>query len=72
MTDEPDDTLAGEGVPDPLNPAPATPPVDAIRALGFDPDLVQAVVLTPTSVVAIAIDYPEPYTAPQEETPDGH
>jgi hypothetical protein len=40
-------------------------PREAIRALGFDPDRVQAVVLTPTSVVAIAADYPEPYIRPE-------
>jgi hypothetical protein len=45
---------------------PADPtPAEAIRALGFDPDRVRAVVLTPTSVVAIAADYPEPYIRPE-------
>lgn len=39
---------------------------DAIRALGFDPALVQSVIITPTSAVGISIDYPEPYVAPQE------
>lgn len=48
----------------PVPPASSTPD-DAMRALGFDPALVQAVILTPTSAVAIAIDYPEPYTPPE-------
>ena len=48
-------------------PEPAAPvsPDAAIRSLGFDPDLVQAVVLTPTSAVAVSSDYPEPYIAPE-------
>jgi len=40
-------------------------PDDAMRALGFDPDLVQTVIITATSVVAIATDYPEPYVLPE-------
>jgi len=50
---------------------PAPEPVEdpnaaAIRGLGFDPSLVRAVVVTPTSAVAISVDYPEPYRAPEE------
>lgn len=48
---------------------PAEPGVlsypDLLRALGFDPDRVQAVVVTPTSAIAIGTDYPEPYTPPE-------
>jgi len=51
------------------DPPEATTPTDAIRSLGFDPDTVQALVLTPSSVVAIAVDYPEPHNPP--EVPDG-
>jgi len=39
--------------------------MDAMRSLGFDPALTQAVVLTPTSAVAIAVDYPQPYVLPE-------
>lgn len=49
-------------------PPPSTTqatPDEAMRALGFDPVLVQAVILTPTSAVAIAADYPEPYVLPE-------
>jgi len=38
---------------------------DAMRSLGFDPTLTQAVVLTPTSAVAISADYPQPYVPPE-------
>ena len=38
---------------------------DAMRSLGFDHALVAAVVLTPTSAVAISADYPQPYTPPE-------
>jgi hypothetical protein len=37
----------------------------AMRSLGFDPALVAAVVLTPTSAVAISADYPQPYVPPE-------
>jgi len=51
----------------PLARTPTDGPVlmDAMRALGFDPALVAAVVLTPTSAVAIAADYPQPYVPPE-------
>jgi len=53
--------------PVPLPETPTDPPVlmDAMRSLGFDPALTQAVVLTPTSAVAIAVDYPQPYVLPE-------
>lgn len=47
-------------------PLPTRSPREAITDLGFDPDLVQAVILTADSAVAIAADYPEPYVQPQE------
>lgn len=56
----------------PSDPMTATSPADAIRALGFDLAAVQAVVITPTTAVAIATDYPEPYTPPTEEAFDGN
>lgn len=40
-------------------------PREAIGDLGFDPATVQTVILTPTSAVAIAADYPEPYIPPE-------
>lgn len=50
---------------------PSMDPAQAIRALGFDPEGVRAVILTPTSgPVAIATDYPEPYVMPTEEAPN--
>ena len=39
---------------------------ETVSGLGFAPADVKAVVVTPTSVVAVAADYPEPYTAPEE------
>lgn len=49
--------------------APAEPGAlsypDLLVALGFDPNAVQAVILTPTSATAIAADYPEPHTPPE-------
>lgn len=41
-------------------------PSDAMRSLGFDPAEVQAVVITETTAIAIAADYPEPTNPPQE------
>jgi hypothetical protein len=61
--------------PPELAPIPAdTPPLDVVRALGFDPDLVQAVVITDLGMVAIARTMPDlPPTDPAgpEEDPDG-
>lgn len=54
-----------------LPPTPDRPaPADVIRSLGFDPATVRAVILTPSTAVAIAADYPEPYVPPGEpDTP---
>lgn len=38
------------------------------QLLGFDPETTQTVILTPTSVVAVAIDYPEPLDPPEPDT----
>jgi hypothetical protein len=37
-------------------------PVDVIRALGYEPDAVQALIITADSVVAVDAQYPEPLT----------
>ncbi len=50
----------------PVPTEPMSTPADAIRALGFDPDAVKTVVLTASTAVAIAADYPEPHVQPQE------
>ncbi|MFD4992824.1 hypothetical protein ACFWH7_04375 [Cellulosimicrobium cellulans] len=52
-----------ETPPDPLliEPAPDRSPDAAIRALGFDPAAIQSLVVTPTTVVAVAADYPDPH-----------
>ncbi|MFE6228900.1 hypothetical protein [Cellulosimicrobium sp. NPDC057862] len=47
---------------EPIPVDPSTPPSDVIRALGYDPDEIQSVVITATHVVAVAADYPEPQT----------
>lgn len=44
---------------------PTHTPVEAIRALGFDPEQVQAVIVTAGSAVAIDAVYPEPYNPPE-------
>lgn len=41
-------------------------PADLIRAAGFDPAQVRAVILTPAGAVAVAADYSEPYITPEE------
>jgi len=72
MTDQPDDTPEGDVVQTPTEPTPVdntTPPADVLRALGFDPNAVQSVILTSTSVVAVAADYPDPPEA-TPTTPD--
>ncbi len=54
-------------------PEPAPTPTfhEILAALGVPADA-KALVLTPTSVVAIAADYPEPHTTPEpEEATDG-
>lgn len=45
-----------------IEPAPDRTPGDVIRALGYDPEAIQSLVVTPTHVVAVAADYPEPQT----------
>jgi hypothetical protein len=73
MTDTPDPP-SDDVEPDQDAPAPSgasSSPDEAIRALGYDPAAVRALVVTATSVVAIAADYPDP-TDPdtgQEPTP---
>ena len=51
---------------------PTVPPFEEIAAaLGLPTDA-RAVVITPTTAVAIAADYPEPHTIPEpEEATDG-
>ncbi len=44
---------------------------DAMRLLGYDPEKVQSLIVTPASVVAISTDYPEPHNPPQE-VPNGN
>jgi len=63
---EPDTPTEPETPPEPGTPTEPESLSDAIRSLGFDPDQVQAVVLTPHRAVAIAADYPEPHITPQE------
>lgn len=46
---------------EPIPVDPSTPPADVIRALGYDPDHIQSLVVTSTSVVAVAADYPDPH-----------
>jgi hypothetical protein len=59
-----DDTPAeGDVVQTVTEPTPVdntTAPDVVLRALGFDPATVQSVVITATSVVAVAADYPDP------------
>ena len=45
-------------------------PSAMITALGFDAARVKAVILTPTSVVAVATDYPEPLDPPHPDSPE--
>ena len=59
MSDLPPDESLAE--PTPVPPTYA----DILAALGLPADA-RAVVITPDSAVAIAADYPEPYTPPQE------
>jgi hypothetical protein len=75
MTDQPEDAPAeaGDVVQIPTEPTPVdntTPPEAVLRALGFDPATVQAVILTPTSVVAVAADYPDPPGTTDPTPPD--
>jgi hypothetical protein len=66
--EQPDD--AGQTVTGPTPVDSSTAPVDVMTALGFDATTVQAIVITPTSVVAVAADYPDPPGAtPPDDTP---
>lgn len=63
---------AADPPPGPPDPPPERPDWtlargDMVRALGLDPETVQTVIITATSVVAIADDYPEPYVQPAPE-----
>lgn len=58
-TDEPEQT--SEALPVPPTYA------EILAALGL-PEDARAVVITPESAIAIAADYPEPYTPPTEES----
>ncbi|MBN0039394.1 hypothetical protein JN535_04290 [Cellulosimicrobium cellulans] len=57
-----DDTTPVPVPQEPIPVDPTTPPSDVIRALGYDPELIQSLVITATHVVAVAADYPEPQT----------
>lgn len=64
MSDLPPD----ETMPDETPPEAVEPPslADLLALLGLPTDA-RALVVTPETVVAIAADYPEPYTPPTEE-----
>lgn len=61
---EPDQPTEPDPEPEPT-PAPPTL-TDLLTLLGLPTDA-RALVVTPETVVAIAADYPEPYTPPTEE-----
>lgn len=66
--DEPelvDDVPPTPPAQEPIPVDPTTPPVDVIRALGYDPAEISSLVVTADSVVAVAADYPEPQTGGQ-------
>lgn len=66
--DEPelvDDAPPTPPVQEPIPVDPSTPPVDVIRALGYDPAEISSLVVTADRVVAVAADYPEPQTGGQ-------
>lgn len=72
LTAQPGDEITGS---EPVPITNASPPGDVMRAVGFNPDLVQSVVVTPHGIVAVAADYPgtEPAPTPDpptEEAPD--
>ncbi|WP_454044412.1 hypothetical protein [Cellulosimicrobium sp. Marseille-Q8652] len=58
-----DGTTAAPQEPTPVDPT--TSPSDVMRAMGFDPAAVKSLVITPTGVVAVAADYPDPHV-PEE------
>lgn len=41
-------------------------PMTVIESAGFDPSQVKAIIVTPTSITAISLDYPEPHVQPEE------
>ncbi|WP_454728979.1 hypothetical protein [Cellulosimicrobium protaetiae] len=57
-----DDASPAQEPQEPIPVDPTTPPETVMSALGFDPETVQAVVVTADAVVAVAADYPEPQT----------
>lgn len=71
------DPIPEQPVDDPVDDTPAVEPVDEppppptfaelLALLGL-PEDARSVVITPESTVAIAADYPEPYTPPTEES----
>lgn len=65
MSDLPIDELEPEPTPETLPVPPSY--ADILAALGLPADA-RAVVITAESAVAIAADYPEPYTPPTEES----
>ena len=63
MSDLPPDEPPIEASP--VDPAPMPSYADILALLGLPADA-RSVVITPESTVAIAADYPEPYTPPTE------
>lgn len=63
MADSPTGVVVSPSIPTMSYP-------DLLRALGFDPDGVQAVVVTPVAAYAITPDYPEPTNPPAPEVPE--
>lgn len=64
---EPVDAPTEPDQPTEPEPTPAPPTLtDLLTLLGLPTDA-RALVVTPETVVAIAADYPEPYTPPTEE-----
>lgn len=59
----PDETVPDETPPEAVEP-PSLP--DLLTLLGLPADA-RALIVTSETVVAIAADYPEPYTPPTEE-----
>lgn len=55
-----------DGEHDDVAPEPTPTLADLLALLGLPTDA-RALVVTPETVVAIAADYPEPYTPPAEE-----
>lgn len=62
----PDETVPDETPPEVVPPAEPPSLPDVLALLGLPADA-RALIWTPETVVAIAADYPEPYTPPTEE-----